>query len=69
VTVAKLDAAEDPYEFGYDSLTENWIVPDEIKAFASLSGETLSHQVVAYLQSMQTALRKQLEDNVKPCSP
>lgn len=65
VTVAKLDAAEDPYEFGYDSLTENWIVPDEIKAFASLSGETLSHQVVAYLQSMQTALRKQLEDNVK----
>ena len=65
VTVAKLDAADDPYEFGYDSLTENWIVPDEIKAFASLSGETLSHQVVAYLQSMQTALRKQLEDNVK----
>jgi hypothetical protein len=65
VTVAKLDAAEDPYEFGYDSLTENWIVPDEIKAFASLSGETLSHQIVAYLQSMQTALRKQLEDNVK----
>ncbi|MBR6833190.1 MAG: calcium-binding protein [Fibrobacter sp.] len=65
VTVAKLDAAEDPYEFGYDSLTENWIVPDEIKAFASLSGETLSYQVVAYFQSMQTALRKQLEDNVK----
>ena len=65
VTVAKLDASEGPYEFGYDSLTENWIVPDEIKAFASLSGETLSHQVVAYLQSMQTALRKQLEDNVK----
>jgi hypothetical protein len=65
VTVAKLDSSEGPYEFGYDSLTENWIVPDEIKAFASLSGETLSHQVVAYLQSMQTALRKQLEDNVK----
>lgn len=65
VTVAKLDAAEDPYEFGYDSLTENWIVPDKIKAFASLSGETLSHQVVTYLQSMQTVLRKQLEDNVK----
>ncbi|WP_139261206.1 calcium-binding protein [Fibrobacter sp. UWOV1] len=65
VTVAKLDSSEGPYGFGYDSLTENWIVPDEIKAFASLSGETLSHQVVAYLQSMQTALRKQLEDNVK----
>lgn len=66
VEVAKLPQKEnDVYRFGYDSLTENWIVPDEIKAFASLSGETLSHQVVAYLQSMQTALRKQLEDNVK----
>ncbi|WP_143149803.1 calcium-binding protein, partial [Fibrobacter sp. UWT2] len=66
VEVAKLPQKEnDVYRFGYDSLTENWVVPDEIKAFASLSGETLSHQVVAYLQSMQTALRKQLEDNVK----
>ena len=66
VEVAKLPKKEgEVYKFGYDALTENWIVPDEIKAFASLSGETLSHQVVAYLQSMQTALRKKIEDNVK----
>lgn len=51
VEVAKLPQKEnDVYRFGYDSITENWVVPDEIKAFASLSGETLSHQVVAYLQ-------------------
>jgi hypothetical protein len=51
--------------FGYDFGNNEWLIPDSIKQYASLSGDALLNQVHAVLNTLQTALRSLVESNTK----
>ena len=69
VTLVKLendtDDKKEQNKFALNLDTNEWTLPEDIKCFTSLSGDSLVNQIHVVLNTMQTALRSLVEKKTK----
>ena len=65
VCVCKVNENPTDNTFKYSFEDAEWKMPDAIKQFVSLSGDTLQQQLLSYLNALQSSLRSLIRDKVK----
>lgn len=64
ISICKVDQSEPDRSFEYNFSDAEWKMPEKIKKFVSLSGDTLEQQLVSYLNSLQSSLRSLIREKV-----